>query len=58
MQAIPATVSNIAFLSMLADAVPEDRMTQVVGWRIAAFGLANTVSTLLGGRLLQRCPFR
>jgi MFS family permease len=57
LQAIPATVSNIAFLSMLADAVPRDRMTQVVGWRMAAFGLANTISTLLGGRLLQHLPF-
>ena len=57
LQALPATVSNIAFLSMLADAVPSDRMTQVVGWRIAGFGLANTLSTLLGGRLLQLLPF-
>ena len=57
LQAIPATVSNIAFLSMLADALPADRMTQVVGWRMAAFGLANTVATLLGGVLLQRIIF-
>lgn len=57
LQAIPSTVSNTAFLSMLADAVPADRMTQVVGWRIAAFGLANTLSSFLGGRLLNVLPF-
>ena len=57
LQAIPATVSNIAFLSMLADAVPAQRMTQVVGWRMAAFGLTNTAATLLGGVLLQRIVF-
>jgi MFS family permease len=57
LQAIPATVSNIAFLSMLADAVPPARMTQVVGWRMAAFGLTNTATTLLGGILLQRVLF-
>ena len=57
LQALPSTVSNTAFLSMLADAVPADRMTQVVGWRIAAFGLANTLSSFLGGRLLEVLPF-
>jgi MFS family permease len=57
LQAVPSTVSNIAFLSMLADAVPGDRMTQVVGWRMAAFGLTNTAATLLGGVLLQRIIF-
>lgn len=57
LQALPVTLSNIAFLSMLADAVSQGRMTQVVGWRIAAFGLTNTLSTLLGGRLLQLLPF-
>lgn len=56
-QAIPSTVSNTAFLAMLADAVPADRITQVVGWRIAAFGVANTLSSLLGGRLLEFLPF-
>jgi MFS family permease len=57
LQALPVAVSNVAFLSMMADAVPAGRMTQVVGWRIAAFGLSNTLSTLLGGRLLQLLPF-
>lgn len=55
--ALPASVSNVAFLSMLADAVPPDRMTQVVGWRIAGFGLASTLSTLLGGQFLRFLPF-
>ena len=57
LQAIPATVSNIAFLSMMADAIPASRMIQVVGWRMAAFGLANTATTLLGGVLLERVRF-
>ncbi|MCX7706582.1 MAG: MFS transporter [Anaerolineae bacterium] len=55
--AFASSVSNVAFLSMMADAVPSDRMTQVVGWRIAGFGVANTLTTLLGGQLLQRLPF-
>lgn len=57
LQAFPVTVSNMAFLSMLADAVPADRLTQVIGWRMAAFGLANTLSTLAAGRLLPLLPF-
>ena len=57
LQAIPSTVSNVSFLSMLADAAPAGRMTQVVGWRMAGFGVANTLTILLGGRLLQLLPF-
>lgn len=55
--AFASSISNVAFLSMLADAVPADRMTQVVGWRIAGFGLANTITTLLGGQFLRLLPF-
>ncbi len=55
--AFASSVSNVAFLSMLADAVPADRMTQVVGWRIAGFGLASTITTLLGGQFLRLLPF-
>ena len=57
LQAIPVTISNTTFLSMLADAVSSDRMTQVVGWRLAAFGLSNTLATLFSGPLLQALPF-
>jgi MFS family permease len=57
LQAIPATVSNIAFLSMMSDAIPASRIIQVVGWRMAAFGVANTATTLLGGVLLERVRF-
>lgn len=57
LSAFASSVSNVAFLSMMADAVPSDRMTQVVGWRIASFGVANTLTTLLGGQFLQRLPF-
>ncbi len=55
--AVASSVSNIVFLSMMADAVPSDRLTQVVGWRIAGFGLANTIVTLLGGQFLKFLPF-
>jgi MFS family permease len=51
------TIGNVTFLSMLADAVPAARMTQVVGWRIAGFGLSNTITTLLGGQFLRLLPF-
>jgi len=57
LSAFASSFSNVAFLSMMADAVPTDRMTQVVGWRIAGFGFANTLTTLVGGQLLQRMPF-
>ncbi len=57
LQAIPVTIAATSFLSMLADAVPPDRMTQVVGWRIAGLGVTSTLSTLLAGQVLQRLPF-
>lgn len=57
LQAIPATLSNTSFLSMLADAVPTGRLVQVVGWRLAGFGLTNTLTTLAVGQLLKSTPF-
>lgn len=57
LSAFASSISNVAFLSMMADAVPSDRMTQVVGWRMASFGVANTLTTLLGGQFLQRLSF-
>ncbi len=57
LSAFASSFSNVAFLSMMADAVPTDRMTQVVGWRIAGFGVANTLTTLAGGQLLRYLPF-
>jgi MFS family permease len=52
-----SSFSNVAFLSMMADAVPANRLQQMVGLRIAAFGLVNTITTLAAGPLLQRLPF-
>ncbi len=57
LSAVPANLSNLAFTSMMADAVPEDRRQQMVGLRIAAFGLVNTITTLLAGPLLQSMSF-
>ncbi len=56
-QAIPLTLAATSFLSMLADAIPANRLAQVVGWRMAALGLTGTISTLAAGRVLQWLPF-
>jgi len=55
--AFPMSISTVGFLSVMADAVPADRIAQVVGWRMAALGLTSTLSTLLAGRVLQWLPF-
>jgi len=55
--AFPMSISSVGFLSVLADAVPADRIAQVVGWRMAALGLTSTLSTLVAGRVLQWLPF-
>ncbi|MGE5601413.1 MAG: MFS transporter [Nitrososphaerales archaeon] len=55
--AFATSVSNVSFLSMMADAVPPERRARMVGLRIAAFGITNTVATLLAGPLLARIPF-
>jgi len=57
LQAFALALSNVSFLSMLADVVPANRMTQVVGWRMACYGLTTTVCTLLAGPVLQRLSF-
>jgi MFS family permease len=57
LSAFVTAISNLSFLSMMADAVPPDRIQQMVGWRIAAFGVTNTITTLVAGPLLQRIAF-
>ncbi len=57
LSALASSISNVSFLSMMADAVPPDRLSQMVGLRFAAFGLSNTVTMLLAGPLLARLPF-
>lgn len=57
LQAFPVAVANTSFLSMMADAMPADRMTQIIGWRMAGLGVTTTLSTLLAGQILQRLPF-
>ncbi len=57
LSAVPANLSNLAFTSMMAEAVPEERRQQMVGLRIAAFGMVNTITTLLAGPLLQSMSF-
>lgn len=55
--AFASSISNVVFLSMMADAVPADRLTQVIGWRLAGLGLSNTIVTLAGGQCLRFLPF-
>ncbi len=57
LQAFPITASNTSFLSMMADAVPQHQIPNVVGLRLAGLGLASTVTTLIAGRVLQRVGF-
>jgi len=49
--------ANTSFLSMMADAIPRDRISNVVGLRLAGLGLASTVTTLIAGRVLQWVAF-
>ncbi len=57
LSALASSISNVSFLSMMADAVPPDRLQRMVGLRFAAFGLSNTLTTLLAGLLLTRLAF-
>ncbi len=52
-----SSFSNIAFLSMMADAVTEDDRPRMISMRFAAFGLMNTITTLAAGLLLQLLLF-
>ena len=57
LSALVSSISNVSFLSMMADAVPADRLARMVALRFAAFGLTNTLTILLAGPLLARLPF-
>ncbi|OQA45487.1 MAG: Major Facilitator Superfamily protein [Chloroflexi bacterium ADurb.Bin325] len=57
LQAFPLAASNTSFLAMMADMLPPQRTTQVVGWRMAGLGVTSTLSTLAAGRILQRLAF-
>lgn len=57
LSACGSSVSNIVFLAMMADAVTEEDRSRMVSMRFAAFGLVNTITTLLAGPLLQQLPF-
>ena len=57
LSALVSSISNVSFLSMMADAVPPDRLARMVALRFAAFGLTNTLTILLAGPLLTRLPF-
>ena len=57
LSALGSSFSNIAFLAMMADAVPEEDRSRMVSMRFAAFGLVNTITTLLAGFLLQQLSF-
>ncbi len=57
LSAIVTSLSNVSFLSMMADAVPQDRIARMVALRFAAFGLTSTLTVLFAGPLLSRLPF-
>jgi MFS family permease len=56
-QAFPLATANTSFLTMMADAIPKDHISNVVGLRLAGLGLASTVTTLIAGRVLQWVDF-
>lgn len=56
LSALVSSISNVSFLSMMADAVPQDRLARMVALRFAAFGLTSTLTVLLAGPLLARLP--
>ena len=57
LQAFSIAASNTSFMSMMADAVPQTQIPNVVGLRLAGLGLASTVTTLIAGRVLQWVGF-
>ncbi len=57
LSAFITSISNVSFLSMMADAVTADRLARMVALRFAAFGLTSTLTVLLAGPLLGRLPF-
>jgi MFS family permease len=57
LQAFFLATSNTSFMSMMADAIPPQRIPHVVGLRLAAIGLASTITTLIAGRVLQWIVF-
>jgi MFS family permease len=57
LQAFPVVIATTSFLSMMADAVPADRIPYVVGLRWAGWGIATTLGGLLAGRVLALLPF-
>jgi MFS family permease len=56
-QAFATTLSGTSFLSMMADAIPSDQVSQVVSGRLAGFGFTSTVSTLVASLILTRLVF-
>jgi MFS family permease len=56
-QAFPLATANTGFLSMMADAIPPERIPNVVGLRMAGLGLTSTITTLVAGRILQWVAF-
>ncbi len=54
---IPASMSVVAFPSMLADVVPLERRARVVGLRNFLLSLTSTLAVLLGGWFLELVSF-
>ncbi|MCI0520951.1 MAG: MFS transporter [Chloroflexi bacterium] len=57
LMALPGTVFAIAFNTLLAELIPEDWRSRVVGRRNALLSLTTLISSLLCGFWLDRVPF-
>jgi MFS family permease len=54
---IPASMSVVAFSTMLAEVVPVQRRARVVGLRNFLISVTSTLAVLLGGWFLELLPF-
>jgi MFS family permease len=57
LQAFPGVMAATAFFTMMADAVPADRIAHVISWRLIGAGISGTLASLFAGPLLSHLPF-
>ena len=57
LQAFPNVLAMTSFLSVMADAVPAERISYLISWRMAGFGITSTLGGVLASQLLGRLPF-
>jgi MFS family permease len=57
LQALPGVISMTTVFTLMADAVPANRMSELISWRLVGSGIASTLASLLAGPLLTHLPF-